>query len=75
MTNIKALEQIENLEEHFQAIKWSLFTFPFYNKKGHKITGIVKSTMGLLGKKYPKGTIFENRIRSNWEKHFKNSGL
>ena len=75
MPNIKALEQIENLEEHLQAIKWSLFTFPLYNKRGQKITGVVKSTTGLLGKKYSKGIIIENRIRSNWKKHFKNSGL
>lgn len=75
MTTIKTLEQIENLEEHLQAIKWSLFTLPSYKKRGHKISSVVKSTMGLLEKRYPKGTIFENRIRSSWKKRFKNLEL
>ena len=63
----RTIELLENLEEKIENIKW-LVTMPFsLNKTAIPPTiSSIRKSAGILGKAYPKGTSFENKIRKEW---------
>ena len=66
----KIMETLENLEEKIENIKW-LIT-PSYMKRANisETINIVRRSAGILGKSFPKGTVFENKARGEWAVNF-----
>ena len=81
MTNLKALHEVEALEERLQTVKWTLLLPPVGRKGAGAISkagvsrDIVSRTAALLGRRLPVGTVYERRIRQGWQKRLRRLGL
>lgn len=78
MTNLKALHEVEALEEQLQAVKWTLLLPPLRRKTAIKRVvkrDIVSKTAALLGHRFPAGTVYERQVRLGWQKRLRRLGL
>ena len=75
MINTQILKQIENLEEEIQSIKWAIVSGVNIIPKAKLGKDIVQLTSGLLGKSFPKGTVYEKKMRRSLHKHMQRNGL
>ena len=77
MTNLKALHEVEALEERLQTVKWTLLLPPVERKgavadsKTGVSRNIVSRTAALLGRRFPVGTVYERRVRQGWQKRLR----
>lgn len=65
-----SIKQAEVLEDELEFIKAKLFWLLTMSRSKQEIKSIVAQTAGLLGKRFPKGVIFENRARKAWRQQF-----
>ena len=76
MTNVKALHEVEALEERLQAVKWMLLLPPAKRPEAAvSKQDIVLRTAALLGRRLPVGTVYERRVRQGWQKRLRRLGL
>ena len=76
MTNVKALHEVEALEERLQTVKWMLLLPPARrNAVAASKQSIVLRTAALLGRRFPVGAVYERRIRQGWQKRLRRLGL
>ena len=74
--SIKALQEVEALEERLQLVKWTIsFSAPQPSAASIRGTQIVLRTAGLLGKRFPSGVRYERRLRRAWAKRLHRLGL
>ena len=74
MPNLKALQEVEALEEQLQAVKWTLSAPAMRLHEASRIAGIVSRTAGLLGKRVPRGVLYEKRLRRRWRSRSQRRG-
>jgi hypothetical protein len=56
----RTLHEVEGLEERLQAMKWTMSVrIPSVS--------IVSKTAGLLGRRFPPGVTYEQRVRQTWQ--------
>ena len=60
------LEEVEAMEEQLEAMKLTAGRLSgAFRKRGGSV---VQLTAGLLGKRFPPGSIYQRRIRNAWER-------
>lgn len=62
------LNKMKSLEKELSLLK--IEAFLNLRKMANK-TSIVERTSGILGKKFPKGVKYENLLRKDWNRRFK----
>ena len=71
-TNVKALHEVEALEERLQVVKWTISVPP---RQRATTSTIVTRTAGLLGKRLPSGVTYQRQLRHAWAKRLHRLGL
>jgi hypothetical protein len=59
------MHDVEALEERLQTVKWTI-TAPARRNVIPHASRVVARTAGLLGKRFPPGTLYERRMRRTW---------
>lgn len=66
--NNSPLAELEILEEKIEKLKWLIPPILSFKEMPIPSTlGIIKRSAGILGKSFPKGISFENKVRKTWK--------
>ena len=78
MAQPQTLMNLEHLEEQLQMLKWSVLRIGPIRSRSARKNGqrsVVRETAGLLGKTFPRGVIYERRLRKTWASRLRPLGL
>ena len=59
------MHDVEALEERLQIVKWTI-TAPKGRRTTPQASRVIARTAGILGKRFPPGTLYERRLRRTW---------
>lgn len=68
--NSKIVDTLESLEDRIESIKWLIRTYYSKVSGGSETINTIRRSAGILGKESIKGTVFENRVRREWNANF-----